>query len=85
MAKKEMIIGLDELEVTNNDLFIRKSCTDLDKNAQVIVEETHCAILIKDGEMIDTLYGGKYPIFDKKDKKVSRVDVIYSPFKFYIF
>ena len=55
MAKKEMIIGLDELEATNNDLFIRKSCTDLDKNAQVIVEETHCAIMIKDGEMTDTV------------------------------
>lgn len=77
MAKKEMIIGLDELEATNNDLFIRKSCTDLDKNAQVIVEETHCAIMIKDGEMIDTLSAGKYPIFDKKDKGVSRVDIIY--------
>ena len=77
MAKKEVIIGLDELEATNNDLFIRKSCSDLDKNAQVIVEETHCAILIKDGEMIDTLSSGKYPIFDKKDKGVSRVDIIY--------
>lgn len=77
MAKKQTIIGLDELEATNNDLFIRKSCSDLDKNAQVIVEETHCAIMIKDGEMIDTLSGGKYPIFDKKDKDVSRVDVIY--------
>lgn len=77
MAKKQTIIGLDELEATNNDLFIRKSCTDLDKHAQVIVEETHCAIMIKDGQMIDTLSGGKYPIFDKKDKTVSRVDVIY--------
>ena len=78
MAKKETIIGLDELEVTNNDLFIRKTVTDLDKNAQVIVEETHCAILIKDGEMVDTLNSGKHPIFDKKDKKtVSRVDIIY--------
>ena len=77
MAKKQTIIGLDELEATNNDLFIRKSCSDLDKNAQVIVEETHCAIMIKDGEMIDTLLGGKYPIFDKKDKDVSRVDIIY--------
>ena len=77
MAKKQDIIGLDELEATNNDLFIRKSCADLDKKAQVIVEETHCAILIKDGEMIDTLSGGKYPIYDKKDKHVSRVDVIY--------
>jgi len=77
MARQQDIIGLDELEATNNDLFIRKSCTDLDKKAQVIVEETHCAIFIKDGEMIDTLSGGKYPVFDKKDKKVSRVDVIY--------
>ena len=77
MAKKQTIIGLDELDITNNDLFVRKSCTDLDKNAQVIIEETHSAILIKDGQSMDTLSGGKYPIFDKKDKNVSRVDVVY--------
>ena len=77
MAKKQTIIGLDELDITNNDLFVRKSCTDLDKNAQLIVEETHAAILIKDGQTMDTVSGGKYPIFDKKDKNVSRVDVTY--------
>lgn len=77
MAKKQTIIGLDELEAGNNDLFIRKSCTDLDKHAVIIVEETHQAIFIKDGEMVDTLQSGKYPVFDKKDKNVSRVDVIF--------
>ena len=77
MAKKDTIITLDDLELTNNDLFIRKSCTDLDKNAKVIVEETHSAILIKDGQIMNTLSAGKYPIFDKKDKDISRVDVIY--------
>lgn len=77
MAKKQTIIGLDDLDITNNDLFTRKSCTDLDKNSQVIVEETHSAILIKDGEMVDTLQSGKHPIYEKKDKNISRVDVIY--------
>lgn len=77
MAKKQTLITLEGLELTNNDLFVRKSCTDLDKNAQVIVEETHSAILIKDGQIMDTLSAGKYPIFDKKDKNISRVDIIY--------
>lgn len=77
MAKKQTLITLDELELTNNDLFVRKSCTDLDKNAQVIVEETHSAILIKDGQIMDTLSAGRYPIFDKKDKNIFKVDIIY--------
>ncbi len=78
MGKKQTtIIGLDELDITNNDLFTRKSCTDLDKDAQVIVEETHSAILIKDGEMVNTLSGGRYPIYEKKDKHILKVDVIY--------
>ena len=77
MAKNLTIIDLDELELTNNDLFIRKSCTDLDKKAQLIVEDTHTAILIKDGEMANTLPSGRYPIFDKSDKNVYKVDVIY--------
>ncbi len=77
MGKKETIITLDDLELTNNDLFVRKSCMDLDKNAQVIVEETHSAILIKDGQIMDTLSAGKYPIFNKTDKKISRVDIVY--------
>ena len=77
MAKKEIVVGLNDMDMTNDDLFIRKSCNDLDKKAQVIVEETHSAILIKDGEMINTLSAGKYDIFDKKDKDVSKVDIIY--------
>lgn len=77
MAKKEIVVGLNDMDMTNDDLFIRKSCNNLDKKAQVIVEETHSAILIKDGEMINTLSAGKYDIFDKKDKDVSKVDIIY--------
>lgn len=77
MFKNQTIIGLEELDIKNSDLFVRKSCTNLDKNSQVIVEETHCAILIKDGEMIDTLLPGKHSIFEKGDKSVSKVDIIY--------
>lgn len=76
MAKIQYI-GLDELELTNNDLFVRKNLTELDKNAQVLVEETHNAILIKDGQLINTLPAGRYDIFDKHDKHVLKVEVVY--------
>ena len=68
MAKKEKttVIGLDELELTNNDLFVRKDVIDLDKDARVIVYDTHTAILLKDGRMQETLESGDYPLFDKK-------------------
>lgn len=74
---KQTIITLENFELTNNDLFVRRCCMNLDKNAQVIVEETHSAILIKDGQIMDTLSAGKYPIFNKEDKNISRVDIIY--------
>ncbi len=66
MAKKVQLIGLNELELTNNDLFVRKAVDHLDADARVIVYETHCAILLKDGVLQDTLTAGDYPLFDKK-------------------
>ncbi len=67
MAKKIDIIGLDELELTNNEMFVRKSVNDMSVNSRVIVPETHNAIIIKDGQMLETLSAGSYPLFDKRE------------------
>jgi len=78
------IIGLDELAITNDDIFVRVPCTNLGVNARLVVDDTHQAMLIKDGVLMETLSGGDYPIFDKsvglfRTEKVGsfRVDVIF--------
>ncbi len=84
MAKKITLIGLDELDLTNDDLFIKKEVTDFDVDARVIVDETHQAILIKNGQLTETLSPGTYPIFDRriglfKTEKIGsfRVELVY--------
>lgn len=67
MAKKQVqIIGLNDLELTNNDIFVRKTVDEMDVDSRVIVFETHNAILLKNGVLQDTLSAGDYPLFDKK-------------------
>lgn len=79
MAKNlETLVSLNELELTNNDLFIRKNLSGFDKKAQLMVYPTHSAILIKDGKLVNTLDEGRYDVFDKKDDKgVKEVEVVY--------
>ena len=74
--KKITIIDLNNLQITNNDLFVRKNCKDLDKNAKLIVHEMQVAIFIKDGRLINTLSAGKYNIFSKEDKNIDEIEVI---------
>ena len=79
MAKKEInkVITYDG---NNEELFKRFSVTDLPADAKIIVPETHNAILLKDGMMMDTLNSGSYDIFDSKKKKHDpniTVEVIY--------
>lgn len=66
LFKKPQTIGLDELEIQENKMFVRKNVDKLEANARVIVEETHTAVLIKDGKLQDTLSAGAYPLFDTK-------------------
>ncbi len=63
----------------NSELFTRKETTGLDPDAKIIVPETHNAILLKNGQMMDTLNSGAHDIFDPKSKKtqVVSVEVIY--------
>lgn len=66
MAKEPQKIGLDALEIQENKMFVRKNVDALEDSACVVVEDTHTAILIKDGKMQETLPSGKHPLFEKK-------------------
>ena len=60
---------------TNEELFVKLSTDGLDPDARVIVPETHNAILLKDGQMMDTLNSGSHNIFDPKSKKTQGIFV----------
>jgi membrane protease subunit (stomatin/prohibitin family) len=91
MAKQEArnnLIGLDELQLENNDLFVRLNVDNMSTDAKVIVQETHWAILLKDGKNTGVLEAGKHDIFDTvkrrgffgtKEVKIGadRVELIY--------
>lgn len=65
---------------SNDDLLERKSVSNLDLSAKIIVPESHYAILIKDGQLFNTLGAGKHNIFDEKSEKKNKsltVEVIY--------
>lgn len=69
-----------ELEKGNENLMYRIKATNLPKDTMLVVPETHSAILIKDGRLMDTLNGGKYPLFDAKSEKKCEsisVEIIY--------
>lgn len=76
-SKKGQVI---ELEKGNENLMYRIKATNLPKDTMLVVPETHSAILIKDGRLMDTLNGGKYNLFDAKSEKKSEsvsVEIIY--------
>jgi len=64
--RRQKIIGLKELELTNDDLFVRKILSGDISNTKVIIDETHVAIILKDGMALETLHPGIYPIQVKK-------------------
>lgn len=69
-----------ELDKGNENLMYRIKATNLPKDTMIVVPETHSAILIKDGRLMDTLSGGKHPLFDAKSEKKSEsisVEIIY--------
>ena len=77
MAKIQQFV---KYEGNNEELFVKVSADALNYDAKLIVPETHNAILLKDGVMMDTLNSGSYDIFDSKHKKKTEsitVDVIY--------
>ena len=54
---------------SNEKLFCRVSIDSLSPKISIIVPETHTAILIKDGQMLQTLSSGKYALADFVDFK----------------
>ncbi len=77
MSKEIQVI---KYEGDNSELFKRISADGLDPEAKLIVPETHNAILIKDGVLMDTLNSGSYDIFEEKSAKKCRnvsVEVIF--------
>lgn len=60
------IIKLDDNELANDDIFVRKTISKLKEDSKVVVDETHVAILLKDSIALETLKPGYYPIIDNK-------------------
>ena len=63
--KRTKIIGLQELELTNDDLFVRKPITGSIENVKVIIDETHVAIVLQNGIALETYRPGMYAIDNK--------------------
>lgn len=69
----------------NSELFVRQSADNLHAKAQVVVPETHTALLIKDGVVSEALSSGRHDIFDtengifrlKKDSDCVAVDFVF--------
>lgn len=72
MAKQIQVIRYDG---DNTELFKRICADGLEPDAKLVVPETHNAILIKDGVLMDTLNSGSYDIFEEKSKKCRNVSV----------
>lgn len=65
---------------SNNDLFTRVPVQQIDAKLSLIVPETHNAILIKDGQMLQTLSSGKYLLakfFDLKTEADCAIEILY--------
>lgn len=50
----------------NEDLFVRLSVDHLKAGAELVVPETHFALMIRDGVCVEALSAGRYDIFDTK-------------------
>ncbi|MCD7728935.1 MAG: SPFH domain-containing protein [Clostridia bacterium] len=77
MAKKVRFV---KYEGDNSELFKKISPEGLDGDSKVIVPETHNAIILKDGVLMETLNSGSYDIFKEKSSKKWKgvnVDIIY--------
>lgn len=65
---------------SNDKLFSKVAVPSLSPKLSVIVPETHNAILIKDGQMLQTLSSGKYNLADFLDMKEdvdSQIEVLF--------
>jgi len=63
LMKKENFI---KYEVDEKVFFTRKCVDDYNAKTVIVVPDTHSAIIVKDGQMMDTLDSGSHEIFDTK-------------------
>ena len=59
------VVFLNKSEISNDDLFIRKSISSINSDSKVIIDETHVAIVLKDGIALETIKPGVYKLQDK--------------------
>ncbi len=66
--KKRDLKNLTEIKFAgdNNALFWRFSADILNPEAEVIVDDTHEVVFVKDGMLLGVFGGGRYPVFDYK-------------------
>jgi len=82
MKKQNQII---KYEGTNEELYCKMSLDDCSLDTKIIVPETHNAVFLKDGILMNVLQSGAYPAFEtekrglfaKKTSTSCTVDVIY--------
>ncbi len=72
--KRTKIFGLKELELTNDDLFVRKPITGNFDDVKVIIDETHVAIVLQNGIALETYRPGMYSIDNKKSAFSKSID-----------
>ena len=65
MRSSSRLIGLNDTELSNDDIFVRKTLDRARDDSKVVVDETHVAILLKEGIALETLKPGVYPIVNK--------------------
>lgn len=76
--KKAKVIELEKDKTEETELFVRMPIEDYDSSTCILVDETHVAVLIKDGELQETLGYGKHPItINKKD--CVKLEVVFIP------
>lgn len=76
--KKAKIIELAKEKLAENDLVLRRKIEHYDTSTYLLVDETHYAFLIKDGELQETLTAGKYKVTNKKND-TAKLEVVYVP------
>lgn len=71
-------MGVYKFNGTNEKLFTRSVIQDVSPKTTLLVPETHSAIILKDGEMLQTLPKGKYTLGDLFDvEKDAKLEVIF--------
>ena len=64
------VVFLNKSEISNDDLFIRKSISSINSDSKVIIDETHVAIVLKDGIALETIKPGVYKLLENFQQSI---------------